>query len=202
MNCEVNWDERYKTSPGQLPWDTGVTAPELVEYFESLEKVPGQVLEIGCGTGTNAIWMAKKGSHVIATDISPTAIEEAKRKRDEEGLEIDFRVSNILEELPSKDDSLDFVFDRGVFHVMTPDDRRTFIDAVAKMLRTNGYWLCLAGNADDKSNPEEEGPPRLKASEVIDLAEEKFEIHSLTRSSFILPDGIKKLAWKVLYLKR
>lgn len=202
MDSEINWDEKYQTAPGQLPWDTGTPSPDLVEYFESLDNSPGQVLEIGCGTGTNAIWMAKNGSTVIATDISPTAIAEAKKKQNQEGIEVDFRVGNILEELPLGDASLDLVFDRGVYHVMAPDDRKTFINAVAKMLRPNGYWLCIAGNADDKSNPEEEGPPRLKASEVVELAEEKFEIHSLTRTCFILPDGIKKLAWKVLYLKR
>lgn len=202
MVDDVNWEKEYKESLGSLPWDTGVTSPELIDYFDSLDNAPKQVLEIGCGTGTNAIWMTKKGSSVVATDISPTAISAAKKKQEEESLDIDFRVSDILKEKPLGESSVDFAFDRGVYHVMEPDDRKTFIDVVANLLKPGGHWLCLAGNADDTSDPEEVGPPRLTAVELLSLAEAKFEVQSLGRSAFVLPDGIEKLAWKVLYRKR
>src|SRR5690606_27627735 len=108
---------------------------------------------------------------VVATDISPTAIELAKKKKKKERVEVDFRVSDILKKAPLPDDSADFVFDRGVYHVMEPQNREAFISKVAKMLKPGAFWLCLAGSADQMRDPGEMGPPQLKASELIDIAE-------------------------------
>lgn len=202
MFSSMTWDERYQAGKDALPWDTGEPAPELVGYFNSLQKLPERVLEIGCGTGTNAIWMAQKGCKVVATDVSPTAIDAAKNKLKEEGVGVDFQVSDIAENSPVPPASVNFVFDRGVYHVMAPEQRMLYIERVAEALDKGGFWLTLAGNADQMRAEDEEGPPQLKASELIDLAEKKFEIHSLTRGSFVLPNGKVHLAWQVLYQKR
>jgi SAM-dependent methyltransferase len=202
MYRDCTWDERYKAGKEALPWDSGIPAPELEEYFATLSQTPARVLEIGCGTGTNAIWMAKKGCDVVATDLSPAAIGAALEKQGDSGTKVNFQVSDIIEKSPVPPSSVDFVFDRGVFHVMPPDMRRVFIDRVAEALDENGFWLCLAGNADEFRPPEAEGPPQLKASDLIDDAEKKFEVHRLERASFVLPDGKPHLAWKILYMKR
>ncbi|MBZ0186170.1 MAG: class I SAM-dependent methyltransferase, partial [Candidatus Obscuribacterales bacterium] len=160
----IDWDERYKGDAEGRPWDTGSPAPELVEYFEHLDSPPAHVFEIGCGTGTNAIWMSKKGSSVVATDISPTAIDAALKKAKEASIEIDFKVSDILEESPAQNESIDFVFDRGVFHVIEPESRNKFARRVADLLVSQGHWLCLVGNADEIRGPEVIGPPQLMAS--------------------------------------
>lgn len=203
MYKDCTWDERYKAGKDALPWDSGVPAPELEEYFESLSSVPKRVLEIGCGTGTNAIWMAQKGCEVVATDLSPTAIDTALAKQKDAGTKVEFLVSDIIDDKNSvAPGSVNFVFDRGVYHVMPPDMRRVFIDRVADALDENGFWLCLAGNADEFRAEGVQGPPQLKASELVDDAEEKFEIHRIERGSFVLPDNTPHLAWKVLYKKR
>jgi methyl halide transferase len=190
MFKDCTWDERYKAGPEALPWDEGLPACELVEYFASLSSKPKRVLEIGCGTGTNAIWMTQQGSSVIATDISPTAIEAAKKKCKEEDVNVDLQISDIM------------VFDRGVFHVMSPEQREAFVDRVASALHDDGYWLCLAGNADQKRNPDEMGPPQLTATVLIGSTEGKFELHRLERATFVLPGNQPHLAWKALFKKR
>jgi cyclopropane fatty-acyl-phospholipid synthase-like methyltransferase len=202
MYKECTWDERYKAGKEALPWDSGVQAPELELYFSSLEKPPESVLEIGCGTGTNAIWMAQKGCRVVATDLSPSAIDAAMGKQEAAGTAVDFQVSDIIAQNPVAPGSVDFVFDRGVYHVMTPELRRIFIERVSEALTDGGFWLCLAGNADEHRGPDEPGPPQLKLSELVDDAEKHFEIHRVDRASFVLPDGSPKLAWIVLYRKR
>lgn len=202
MYANCTWDERYKAGKDALPWDTGSPAPELVEYFGRAGYAPKRALEIGCGTGTNAIWMAKQGCQVIATDLSPTAVEAAIEKAKDEDVEVRFETADIIATSPVDNGSVDFVFDRGVFHVMPPDMRQAFIDRVADALEDDGFWLCLAGNADQNRDPDQPGPPQLKASELIDLAEAKFEIYQLDRGSFVMPDGSPHLAWQVLYRKR
>ena len=198
----TNWDERYQAGKEALPWDIGVEAPELVAVFKSLKTTPQHTLEIGCGTGTNSIWMAQQGCRVVAVDISPTAIANAKEKMKAANVDVDFRTWNIIEKSPVAEASVDFVFDRGVYHVMEAEQRTVFIDRVAAALSDNGYWLCLAGCADEHRDANEEGPPQLKASDLIDYAQEQFEVHNLARTYFVLPNGKRCLAWEALFRKR
>ncbi len=196
------WDDRYKAGKDSLPWDTGMPAPELVEYFERAKKKPTKVLEIGCGTGTNAVYMAEQGCSVVATDYAPTAIDAAIQKSKESKLDVKYQVADILAADPVPAGSVDFVFDRGVYHVMTPEVRHVFIDRVYSALEEGGFWLCLAGNADEFRPEGVEGPPQLTARDFVDYAEEQFEIHSVERATFVLPDNSPHLAWKVIFRKR
>ena len=71
---------------GKPPWDTGVTPPELVALVEGHDAPPpGRVLELGCGTGTNAIYLARQGWEVVAVDLVDRAIEQAREKADAAG---------------------------------------------------------------------------------------------------------------------
>ncbi len=198
------WDERYVTGTREsLPWDTGEPAPELVAYFKTLDGAPSRVLEIGCGTGTNAIWMAKQGADVIATDVSAQAVATANEKAQKaDCARVQFVVEDILVKCPVAAASVDFVFDRGVFHVMEVSARSAFAQRVAEALADGGFWLCLAGCADEVRENLNEGPPQLKAQEVIDVVEKHFEIHKLERATFIIPNGKQYLCWIVLMRKR
>src|SRR5215471_15277880 len=73
------WNERYASGEA-LPWDTGTPDPLLVDMIESRAIAPGRTLEIGCGTGTNAIYLGQHGFEVVGVDISPLAVEAARAK--------------------------------------------------------------------------------------------------------------------------
>ena len=73
-----SWNENYAS--GELPWDTGLPEPLLVEFVTSAGLAPGRTLEIGAGTGTNAIWLAERGFDVLGVDVSPLAVERARAK--------------------------------------------------------------------------------------------------------------------------
>ncbi len=198
----VEWDERYKEGHEALPWDTGTPAPELTAYFSRVKESPKRVLELGCGTGTNAIWMVQQGSQVVATDISPTAIEWANNKAKSAGVSIEFKVSDICNEIPVEPKSVDFVFDRGVFHVMAKDMKERFVQIVHDSLTDGGMWLCLAGSADQQRESDDHGPPQLTATELISSVEKLFEVHKLAKTSFLTPDGHNYVAWKAIFKKR
>src|SRR5262249_26769783 len=74
-----SWNDSY-ASGEPLPWDTGMPDPMLVEMIESCAIAPGRALEVGCGTGTNAIYLAQHGFEVTGVDISPLAVENARAK--------------------------------------------------------------------------------------------------------------------------
>ncbi|MEO3874803.1 class I SAM-dependent methyltransferase [Nonomuraea sp. B12E4] len=66
---------------GKAPWDTGVTPPELVALVEGHGALPpGRALELGCGTGTNAIYLARHGWEVTAVDLIDSAVGQAREK--------------------------------------------------------------------------------------------------------------------------
>lgn len=199
---QYNWEERY-TQPNSAPWDSGLPAPELEEYFASLEgKYPKLVLEIGCGTGTNAIWMAGHGCAVTTTEIAPTAMEAAKKKAAEARKQIDFHLIDICETTPVEDGTQDFAFDRGVYHVIERAKRSFFVERVAAALKPGSFWLSISGCKDEYREDPNVGPPQLSAIELLTPIEPHFAVIKLERTYFILDNGIKHLAWKALYQKR
>lgn len=80
-------EEYYRS--GKPPWDTGVTPPELVALIEGGGALPsGRALELGCGTGTNAVYLARHGWEVVAVDLVERAIEQAREKADAAGVAV------------------------------------------------------------------------------------------------------------------
>src|ERR1700758_4696493 len=127
-----SWNESYAS--GVLPWDTGQPEPLLVAFVTSGGVAPGQALEIGAGTGANAIWLAERGFDVLGVDIAPLAIEKARAKMAGRDLHCCFRTLDILTESPP-DGPFQFIFDRGCFHVFDePNERQRFATQVAGAL--------------------------------------------------------------------
>lgn len=79
MSKRSNWDKVYKE--GQTPWDTGVQSSELIKVLDSGIVSPCPALDLGCGTGTNAIYLAQKGFDVTAVDISKLAIKKPQQRQ-------------------------------------------------------------------------------------------------------------------------
>jgi SAM-dependent methyltransferase len=200
---DVDWDERYQGEQDVRPWDTGVVEPELKRCTtEDLrEEKLKSALEIGCGTGTNAIWLAEQGMDVVGTEISPTAIKAANAKLAGKIMSVRFVDHDIVASSPVQPGTIDFVFDRGVFHVMSAEQKQSFVKHVAEALIPGGWWLCMAGSADE-TKPDDKGPPRLTAAQFIAAIEPAFELHSINRSHFELPDGSSYAAWRALFKKR
>ncbi len=74
-------------SGGKPPWDTGVTPRELVALVEGPGALPpGRVLELGCGTGTNATYLARHGWRVVAVDLIDRAVQQAREKAEAAGV--------------------------------------------------------------------------------------------------------------------
>lgn len=88
MTPHPSWNESYAS--GQLPWDIGQPEPLLVEFVTSGGVSPAPTLEIGAGTGTNAIWLAERGFDVVGVDVSPLAVERAHAKMEGRALRCRF----------------------------------------------------------------------------------------------------------------
>jgi SAM-dependent methyltransferase len=188
------WDDSY--AAGELPWDTGEPEPLLVEFVTSGRIAPSRALEIGAGTGTNAIWLAERGFEVLGVDVAPLAVERANAKLDGRGLGCRFAALDFLAASP--EGSFGFVFDRGCFHVFDESEERArFAAQVAAALVPGGLWLSLIGSTEGP--PREVGPPRRSAREVTLAIEPALEIVEL-RSAEFRDHGAK--AWFCLSRRR
>jgi cyclopropane fatty-acyl-phospholipid synthase-like methyltransferase len=84
----LSWFYRVAYLVGFKPWDRGVSPPELVEVMEGAKALPpGKALDLGCGTGTNAIYMAQHGWDVTAIDFTRRAVAAARKKAAAAGVE-------------------------------------------------------------------------------------------------------------------
>jgi SAM-dependent methyltransferase len=190
-----SWNESYAS--GQLPWDTGQPEPLLVEFVTSGAVTPSPTLEIGAGTGTNAIWMAELGFDVFGVDVSPLAVERAHAKMAGRALRCRFAAWDFLA-APLPHGPFLFVFDRGCFHVFDePDERQRFAAQVAAALAPGGLWLSLIGSTEGP--PREVGPPRRSAREVTLAIEPALEIVELRSAEF---RGNDARAWFCLSRQR
>jgi SAM-dependent methyltransferase len=190
-----SWNESYAS--GQPPWDTGHPEPLLVEFITSAGIAPGRTLEIGAGTGTNAIWLAERGFDVLGVDVSPLAVERAKAKMDGRDLSCRFATLDFLA-APPPDSSFHFVFDRGCFHVFDePGERARFAAHVAAVLEPRGLWLSLIGSTEGP--PRDVGPPRRSAREIALSIEPVLEIVELRSADF---QGSDAKAWFCLSRRR
>ena len=169
----------------------------LVEFVTSGRVAPGPALDIGAGTGTNAIWMAERGFDVLGVDVSPLAVERAHAKMEGRALRCRIAVCDFLHAPPSGG-PFQFIFDRGCFHVFDgADDRQRFAAHVAAALAPGGLWLSLIGSTEGP--PRESGPPRRSAREVTLAIEPALEILEL-RSVEFRDHGAK--AWLCLSRQR
>ena len=82
------WDERYRMEKLEAEPN-----PLLIETAQRLQ--PGKALDLACGTGRNALWLAEQGWSVTAVDGAPTAIEILQRRASDRGLHVDARVADI-----------------------------------------------------------------------------------------------------------
>jgi methyl halide transferase len=170
-----DWNESYLAGPP--PWDTGEPSRHLVEFIGSGAIERGRVLDVGCGTGTNALWLAQQGYSVLAVDIAPAAIEKARAKATGTTLDCRFeRMDFLVDTVPGG--PFAFVFDLGCFHVFDePRDRQRFAARVASLLEPNGCWLSIIGSTEGPGR--EWGPPRRSAREIVDAVEPALEIREL-----------------------
>ncbi len=89
----ISWEDAYNARP---PWDIGRPQPVFVELVRAGELNIGGVLDVGCGTGENALYLAEKGFSVVGVDLATRAIDAAKAKSTERKLKVDFRIANAL----------------------------------------------------------------------------------------------------------
>lgn len=192
----VDFTDRYLR--GETPWDTGKPSEELLRVLGTGKLTGKTVLEFGCGTGTNAIELARRGFFVTATDIAEPAIRMARDKARAAAVNVDFRVADVLKD--DLDGPFDILFDRGVYHCVRTIDLKRFQEFLQKSTRPGSWWLSMAGNAKEDTNP---GPPVVNEDEIRAELGPLFDIVELREFRFATNKrGLRPLGWSILMRRK
>jgi ubiquinone/menaquinone biosynthesis C-methylase UbiE len=165
------WIGAYETTP---PWDIGHPQGVVIELHEGKE-LTGRILDVGCGTGENAIYLASRGSEVVGIDFTQRAIEIAQVKAFEREVNVEFIVGDVLElDYHFREAEFDGVLDSGLFHTLTDEDRPIYVEQVARVLNPGGSFFMLCFSV---KQPGMTGPRRMSKKEITEAFQDRFQIN-------------------------
>ncbi len=146
---------------GDPPWDIHAPQPEIVRLADR-GLVGGAVIDVGCGTGDNALYLAARGLEVVGVDAAPTAIARAQEKARLEDSRATFLVANALA-LEDLERTFDTAVDCGLFHTFADADRVRFERSLHGTLRAGGRYVLLCFS---ENQPGDLGPRRVTQAEI------------------------------------
>lgn len=188
-----NFTSHY--AAGNIPWNSVKPAPELLYALDRGQLKGTTVLDIGCGTGSDAIELARRGYTVTAIDLVAQAIQTARARAlaaDQMG-RIDHRIADILE--TDVGGPFDIIYDRGIYHFMRRTHMAEFLAVLKRITRPGTLWLSLSGNAKEKT----EGPPRVHDYEIRADLGGLFNILEMRETRFTTDDSsFSPLSWATL----
>jgi cyclopropane fatty-acyl-phospholipid synthase-like methyltransferase len=154
------WDAAY-VSATPPPWDIGRPQPAFVGLAER-GRLSGHVLDAGCGTGEHTLLAAAHRAVALGVDVSPSAIERARRKAAERGVDADFEVADALA-LDQLGRTFDTIIDSGLFHVFDDGRRSRYAASLASVLAPGSrcYLMCFSDR-----QPGDQGPRRVREEEI------------------------------------
>ena len=160
-----DWEKVYsEVNLARIPWNSDKPDQELIELIDSKKIIPGYVFDVGCGTGTDAIYLASKGANVTGIDISHEAIRIAEDKAEKAAVKVTFMAGDFLD-TEFENERFDFVNDRGFFHIISPSRREEFAAKVSRILESQGFYYLRCWS--DKQEFEGESTPYRIYKDII-----------------------------------
>jgi SAM-dependent methyltransferase len=123
----------------RAPWDIGAR-DELVSLVESGRIQPGRAIDLGCGTGDNAIYLAQKGFDATGVDYAEAAIEKARVRAKDSGVQVNFIVDD-LTDLRHISGTFDFLLDYGVLDDLRPRQRESYLRNMLSLTHSGSRYL-------------------------------------------------------------
>lgn len=207
------WDKFYADRNKGIPFLVDAPDENLVQYFHDERIKAGRVLELGCGAGRNAVYMAQHGCKVDAIDISQEVIHWGIERAMANNVQVNFLCKNIFD-LKVEPETYDFIYDCGCFHHILPHRRVSFLDLVNKGLKPGGYFglvcFALGGMGADMTDWEVYRQRRLNGGlgyteEKIKAIFKDFEIIEFRRMHKIeQPSSVfgESFLWTALFRKK
>ena len=159
-----DWDEAYRTGQYRKHWDHSSPSQEIATCA-ALGIFPrnGVILDVGCGSGSDAVFLATLGFRVKALDISPTALELVKEKANGAGVKVE-TIHGSATKMPLDAASVDFALDRGLLHNLSDAKGKAYAKELARILRPGAGFLLRGARISYDGNFNPITPERLGAT--------------------------------------
>jgi SAM-dependent methyltransferase len=181
------FDVAYEGTPS---WEIGRPQPAVVRAAEA-GLFAGSVLDIGCGTGEHALFLAGRGHVVLGVDGAPAAVERARRKARERGVtSVRFVVADILRDLPALvDPAVDVALDVGCFHSLGDEEHESYAQQVASAVRPGGRLVLVCWS---ERNPWGAGPRRITRQVLRAVFRERWRVDPIEEERL---EGLRGEIW-------
>ncbi len=145
LRTKSDWEKIYQNKT--TPWDATVPEPHLVAFVRSGTLQPCTTIDLGCGTGNEALFLAQQGFSVTGIDIAELAIQEAWQRAEKAGATCTFTVGNVLD-IPL-DTKYDLAIDRGCFHFLDPEEQIRYVQNLHQLLNPGGLVFLVVSSEHD-----------------------------------------------------
>jgi SAM-dependent methyltransferase len=188
------WENRYLA--GDIPWESGHPSTELQQVIAEDMIGPCTAIDLGCGTGANAVFLAELGFDVTAIDISPTAVDRGRQRKATAGVRVRLLTGDVLHPPQDIGGPYRFFFDRGCYHIVRSIDVGRYLQTLQRITEVGSLGLVLTGNANEPRI----GPPVVSEEEIRAELGSVFEIVKLREFRFDLTLGNagQPLGWSCL----
>lgn len=170
--------------PGKPPWEIGGPQPAVVALADA-GLITGKVLDVGCGTGENALHLAARGLEVVGVDASGVGIEKAQAKARQRHLSCQFLVADALE-LDSWDERFDCIVDTGLLHLFSRTDCTRLVTGLHQVLRPGGRHHLVCFN-HHKPPP----APRVSRHGIATTFRHGWRVERIVECRYEVLDGLK-----------
>lgn len=175
---------------GRPPWDIGRPQRAIVELAEA-GKIVGSVLDVGCGTGEHALYLAERGHDVVGVDLAPRAIELARAKAAERGSRADLRVWDALR-VDELGRTFDTAIDVGMFHTLSDEERPRYARSLHAAIVPGGHAFVLCWS---ERNAWGYGPRHVTHMELLGTFERGWDVQVDASELETILDGDAVHAW-------
>ncbi len=188
----AGFEPAYQATP---PWETGQPQPAVARLADA-GRFTGRVLDVGCGTGENALYLASRGYTVLGIDGAPTAVERARAKARQRDLPAEFAVADAFD-LTALGQKFDTALDSAFMHIPgnTAVRRRAYTGQLAAVLPAGG-WVHLLEISEQVTEH-----PSMTRAEIIDAFDDQWADPTIQAATYAITTG-EVPAWLVSIQRR
>jgi len=147
---QIEMERIYKNMPlEKIPWNSETPPEALVDLVERGRVKPCKAIDLGCGAGNYAVYLAGRGFEVTGIDNSPTAIRIAQENANKKGVKGTFLVADVLGDLDEVKETFDFAYDWELLHHIFPEKRKKYVENVRRTLNPGGKYFSVCFHEKD-----------------------------------------------------